>query len=108
MKKIKSILANKNFRILSLALLVLAVGTLDADAQITNGLTQAAAEIKKYVPLVKNIAYALAAVVFIVGGVSIFIKMNNGEQDVKNSILMYVGGAMFLLIIGTIAPTLFQ
>lgn len=95
-------------RVLPLAAVALLLGTSTLDAQVTTGLTQAATELTKYLPLVRSIIYALAGLVFLVGAISIFIKMSNGEQNVKGDIMMYVGGVLFLLLCGAIAPTLFR
>lgn len=108
MKSLKSFFGRQSVRVLSMGALALLASTVSADAQISNGLTTAANELTTYLPLIQKIIYALAAIVFLVGGVSIFIKMSNGDQDVKGSIMMFVGGVLFLLIVGTIAPTLFQ
>ena len=48
----------------------------------TSALEDVATEITKYVPYVVNLCYALAGVVAIVGAVSVYIAMNNDEQDV--------------------------
>lgn len=108
MKSLKNFFAKKNVRVLSLAALAALAFSTNAEAQITTGLTTAATEITKYIPLVQKICYAIAGLIFLVGGLSIFAKMNNGDQDVKSSIMMYVGGALFLIIVGSIAPTLFR
>ena len=49
----------------------------------TNALEEVATELVKYVPYVVNLCYALAGVVAIVGAISVYIAMNNEEQDVK-------------------------
>ncbi len=49
----------------------------------TNALTTVATEIAKYVPIVVKLCYAIAGVVAIVGAISVYIAMNNDEQDVK-------------------------
>ena len=41
-------------------------------------------EIAKYVPIVVKLCYAIAGVVAVVGAISVYIAMNNEEQDVKN------------------------
>lgn len=45
-------------------------------------------EIAKYVPIVVKLCYAIAGVVAIVGAISVYIKMNNEEQDVKNILVL--------------------
>ena len=45
-------------------------------------------EIAKYVPIVVKLCYAIAGVVAIVGAISVYISMNNEEQDVKNILVL--------------------
>lgn len=108
MKRLQNFFSRKDIRILSLGLLALVVGTASADAQVTAGLQRATTELTNYLPLVQKIVYAIAGLIFLIGGLHVFVKMSNGDQDVKNSIMMYVGGVVFLLIVGSIAPTLFR
>ena len=54
----------------------------------TTALGTVTTEIAKYVPYVVKLCYAIAGVVAIVGAISVYIKMNNEEQDVKKSIMM--------------------
>ena len=55
----------------------------------TAALTQVSEEIAKYVPIVVKLCYAIAGVVAVVGAISVYIAMNNEEQDVKK-IIMYL------------------
>ena len=50
----------------------------------TTALSTVAEEIAKYVPIVVKLCYAIAGVVAIIGAISVYIAMNNEEQDVKN------------------------
>ena len=50
----------------------------------TSALEEVASELVKYIPYVVNLCYALAGIVAIVGAISVYIAMNNEEQDVKN------------------------
>ena len=64
-------------------------------------------EIAKYVPVVIKLCYALAGVVAIVGAISIYIAMNNEEQDVKKKIMMTVGACIFLIAAAQALPAFF-
>lgn len=64
-------------------------------------------EIAKYVPYVVKLCYAIAGVVAIVGAISVYIKMNNEEQDVKKSIMMIVGACIFLVAAAQALPLFF-
>ncbi len=74
----------------------------------SNALSTATSTIKGYIPLVQKLIYAIAGVVALVGAISVFIKMNNEEQDVKKSIMMVVGACVFLVIAATALPAFFN
>ena len=73
----------------------------------TNALEEVATELVKYVPYVVNLCYALAGVVAIVGAISVYIAMNNEEQDVKKSIMMIIGACVFLIAAAQALPLFF-
>ena len=54
----------------------------------TAALTTVTEEIAKYVPIVVKLCYAIAGVVAVVGAISVYIAMNNEEQDVKNILVL--------------------
>lgn len=54
----------------------------------TSALSTVAEEIAKYVPIMVKLCYAIAGVVAIVGAISVYIAMNNEEQDVKNILVL--------------------
>ena len=73
----------------------------------TNALTTVAEEIAKYVPIMVKLCYAIAGVVAIVGAISVYIAMNNEEQDVKKKIMMVVGACIFLIAAAQALPMFF-
>ena len=73
----------------------------------TNALTTVAEEIAKYVPIMVKLCYAIAGVVAIVGAISVYIAMNNEEQDVKKKIMMVVGACIFLIAAAQAIPLFF-
>ena len=89
LNRVKSFLASPKTRAVAMMLLV---GGVTAFAQNTAGdysagtsaLSTVAEEIAKYVPIVVKLCYAIAGVVAIIGAISVYIAMNNDEQDVKN------------------------
>ena len=92
------------------------LGAVDAAAQTlagtgydagTSALEDVATEIAKYVPYVVNLCYALAGVVAIVGAISVYISMNNEENDVKKKIMMVVGACIFLIAAANALPLFF-
>ena len=54
----------------------------------TSALATVTEEIAKYVPFVVKLCYAIAGVVAVVGAISVYIAMNNEEQDVKNILVL--------------------
>ena len=54
----------------------------------TSALATVTQEIAKYIPFVVKLCYAIAGVVAIVGAISVYIAMNNEEQDVKNILVL--------------------
>ena len=92
MKKIKMFAKNvfKPNR-MKMAALMLLCGTVATFAQNsagdytagTNALSTVTEEIAKYIPYVVKLCYAIAGVVAVVGAISVYIAMNNEEQDVE-------------------------
>ena len=116
MKKIKNF-AKKLFsakRMKTLAMLLFC-GTLATYAQNaagdytagTDALATVTEEIAKYVPFVVKLCYAIAGVVAVVGAISVYIAMNNEEQDVKKKIMMVVGACIFLVAAAQALPLFF-
>lgn len=73
----------------------------------TSALETVATELTKYIPYVVNLCYALAGIVAIVGAISVYIAMNNEEQDVKKKIMMTVGACIFLIAAANALPLFF-
>lgn len=73
----------------------------------TTALGTVTSEIAKYVPVAVKLCYAIAGVVAVVGAISVYIKMNNEEQDVKKSIMMLVGACIFLIAAAQALPLFF-
>ena len=101
LKKIKktSRKAKESFKRVSNKAVLLALtlaGGIPAMAQNTAGdysagttaLSTVAEEIVKYVPVMVKLCYAIAGVVAIIGAISVYIAMNNEEQDVKNILVL--------------------
>ena len=73
----------------------------------TGALETVTTNIAAYIDPVRKVIYAIAAVVAIGGGISVYVKMNNEEQDVKKSIMMIVGACIFLIAAATALPAFF-
>lgn len=111
-KKVKGLFPPQRMKTLALVLLV---GTTAVMAQNSAGdysagttaLTTVTEEIAKYVPIVVKLCYAIAGVVAVVGAISVYISMNNEEQDVKKKIMMVVGACIFLIAAAQALPLFF-
>ena len=97
MKKIKTIAKNlfgaSRLKMLALMLLCCTIATYAQNAAGdytagTDALATVTEEIAKYVPFVVKLCYAIAGVVAVVGAISVYIAMNNEEQDVKNILVL--------------------
>ena len=100
-------------RFATLCMLLMCVGVVmaqnaagDYSAGVT-ALGTVTSEIAKYVPVAVKLCYAIAGVVAVVGAISVYIKMNNEEQDVKKSIMMLVGACIFLIAAAQALPLFF-
>ena len=92
-KKVKSVLSSGRLKTLALMLLVgggvaMAQNSAGDYTAGTTALTTVTEEIAKYVPIVVKLCYAIAGVVAVVGAISVYIAMNNEEQDVKNILVL--------------------
>ena len=84
-KKAKSLVKNPRVAMVAAFLLVFTVSTFAQNTEAgIKAITTSTDSLKKYVPVVTNLCYALAGIVAIIGAISVYIKMNNEEQDVKN------------------------
>ena len=97
MKKIKTIAKNlfgaKRMKTLALMLLCGTIATYAQNAAGdytagTDALATVTEEIAKNKPFVVKLYYAIAGVVAVVGAISVYIAMNNEEQDVKNILVL--------------------
>ena len=97
MLKINKCMKNVNFKIsdstkkflFAVALTFCVAGVYAQDTSAgTAALTQVTTDIQKYIPIVQKLVYAIAGVVAVIGAVSVYIKMNNEEQDVKNILVL--------------------
>ena len=92
-KTAKSVLSSERLKTLALMLLVgggiaMAQNSAGDYTAGTTALTKVTEEIAKYVPIVVKLCYAIAGVVAVVGAISVYIAMNNEEQDVKNILVL--------------------
>ena len=104
---------NPRFTMMVAFLFVFTLGIM-ADTAATGGyeagktaLSSVTEEIGKYIPLVVKLCYAIAGVVAVLGAISVYMAMNNEEQDVKKKIMVVVGGCLFLIAAAQALPMFF-
>lgn len=59
-----------------------------AQSRGAGGFTKATTEISSYQTPVSNLMKAIAAVIVLVGAFNVYFKMQNGDQDVKKTIML--------------------
>ena len=107
-KKIKTVVMDPRF---VAVMLLLVIFTVSVEAQSMDSgvkaISTASDSIKKYLPVVVKLIYVIAGIVAVLGAISVYIKMNNEEQDVKKSIMMIVGACIFLIAAAQALPLFF-
>ncbi|MGB0870332.1 MAG: DUF4134 domain-containing protein [Flavobacteriales bacterium] len=89
---------------LMLAALVLTTAPAFAGVGAIDSVT---AELATYVDSIGNLILIIGAIVGLVGGVRVYVKWNNGDQDVNKAIMGWMGSCMFLVLVGTIVNAFF-
>ena len=79
-----------------------------AQSRGASGFTSATTEISSYADPVKKLMYAIAAVIVLVGAFNVYFKMQNGDQDVKKTIMMTIGGCVAMVAMATALPMFFK
>lgn len=89
----------------------LAVVNLAAHAQgagkVAAGIAKAQQEFTSYKQPIQQLLYAIAAIIALIGAFNVFAKMQNGDQDVKKTIMMVVGGCVALIAMAQALPLMF-
>ncbi|SHM73170.1 protein of unknown function [Chryseobacterium carnipullorum] len=85
-------------RILSLALVIMAITPAFAQGGAT-AISNAASDIRDYWDPVKLILKAVGGLVGFIGGLRVYNKWTNGDQDVNKEILGYGGAMIFLIVV---------
>lgn len=53
------------------------------------------------------LTYAIAAILVVISALQIYIKMNTGEDGITKSIMMLVGGCLFIIGASIVFPAFF-
>ena len=71
------------------------------------GISDAASTFESYIEPIRHLLYIIAAVISLVGAFSVFTKLQNGDQDVKKTIMMTVGGCVAMIVMAEALPAFF-
>lgn len=71
------------------------------------GLSGVAQKITNYEDTVSNILKAIAAIIALVGAFNVYHKMTNGDQDVKKTIMLTIGGCIAFVALSEGLPAFF-
>lgn len=79
-----------------------------ASSKGAGGFTKATTEIQSYETPVSNLMKAIAAVIVLVGAFNVYFKMQNGDQDVKKTVMMTIGGCVAFIAMSEALPMFFK
>ena len=93
---------------LLVGILTVAVSDAMAASKGAAGFTKATQEVTSYQTPVSNLMKAIAAVIVLVGACNVYFKMQNGDQDVKKTIMMTIGGCIAFIALSEALPLFFN
>ena len=71
------------------------------------GITDATNALSGYFDSVSNLILAIGAIVGLAGGIRVYTKWNNGDQDVTKAIMGWGGACIFLVLVGAVIKGVF-
>lgn len=88
--------------------ITVATGNAMAASKGAAGFTKATQEVSSYQTPVSNLMKAIAAVIVLVGAFNVYFKMQNGDQDVKKTIMLTIGGCIAFIALSEALPLFFK
>ena len=88
--------------------LIISTSNAMAGSKGAAGFTKATQEVSSYQTPVSNLMKAIAAVIVLVGAFNVYFKMQNGDQDVKKTIMLTIGGCIAFIALSEALPLFFQ
>ncbi len=112
-QKFKNLFGKSKQRALVLACATIAYNTMTyaqghAGAAGVGAINGAANAFKSYLTPVQNLLYAIAGIIALVGCFTIFAKLQNGDQDVKKTIMQVVGGCVAFVAMAAALQAFFK
>lgn len=93
---------------LAVAAVTVFAGDVMAASKGAAGFTKATQEVSSYQTPVSNLMKAIAAVIVLVGAFNVYFKMQNGDQDVKKTIMLTIGGCIAFIALSEALPLFFK
>ena len=93
---------------LVVASVLFAFGDAMAASKGAAGFTKATQEVSSYQTPVSNLMKAIAAVIVLVGAFNVYFNMQNGDQDVKKTIMLTIGGCIAFIALSEALPLFFN
>jgi len=93
---------------LAMGAVMLTVSDMMAASKGAAGFTKATQEVSSYQTPVSNLMKAIAAVIVLVGAFNVYFKMQNGDQDVKKTIMLTIGGCIAFIALSEALPLFFK
>jgi len=92
-----------------MAVLLMAVPVFAAgDSGAVGALNEVGTEFKNLLPAAKTVCNAIAAIIALIGGLTIMMKLNNGDQDVKKTAMLVIGGCTAFVVLAESLPAMFN
>lgn len=105
-KGLKRVVTSLQFLLVTCLMLV--SGMAFAQATGAAGFEKATQTISGYQIEVSKLMKAIAAVIAIVGAFNVYFKMQNGDQDVKKTIMLTIGGCIAFVALSEMLPLFFN
>ena len=86
--------------------LIISTSNVMAGSKGAAGFTKATQEVSYY--QTPNLMKAIAAVIVLVGAFNVYFKMQNGDQEVKKTIMLTIGGCIAFIALSEALPLFFQ
>ncbi|WP_286850669.1 MULTISPECIES: DUF4134 family protein [Sphingobacterium] len=82
----------------SIVAFILSITLASAQGDFGDGIAQGTAQITGNLDIITDLVMAIGGVVGIIGGVRIYQKWNNGDQDINKELMSFGGSALFLIL----------
>ncbi len=99
--------ATERFMSVAVILVFSGIRIMAQDVAGKTAFSAATQTIKGYQTEVRSLLYAIACVICLVGAFNVYFKMQNGDQDVKKTIMMTMGGCIAFVALAEALPAFF-